>query len=989
MPYNHEEKIHNCKGKHICEGKCFLFPFSKEKTCESKCQLDYGHKGNHLCKILPENHKCNKKCSSKECNKKCTLNANHEEKYCLCGECKCNIEDCQYKNISRNCQKKCRKNFKHEGPHQCEENNHLCIEDCNFKNRTKKENGGCKGKCKLPAGHEGDIHFCENPKEKHKCPGKCSLRQESSSKSCNIFCDKSIDHKSPCICNIEIEKHICKRECELKKIKGCNISCCLPVYHDNRGCICSVGKERHLCNKKCSLYDKSKIGCNHFCVLTYDHKGPCFCSAEKEVHKCNKICILLNESKAGCLKDCKFSANHQGDCLCQNSEKDHICNGICSLKINSRAETCYDQCSLSTRHKGKCICYSKKHICSKDCDYRDKSRTGCFGRCMKDTDHEGIHICENELNKHKCKEKCYLASKSRLGCNQFCDKIPGHEGNCLCDSKLKHLCNNYCYLLNICHKDNLRYCCKNAEHTDIDKNDKHDCLEENEHKCNKQCKLKNITIGCETECSLPYNHEKLYNTECICKKPKEQHLCLEKCELCTNIQKPCEFEYNHIENGKEHHLCGKEHKCLKLCEHEGICEIVTNYELSKKRVHVLLKNKEKIVFEEKSEQISRRLKCNIDISPKKIDHKQKGKHICEILIHKCGFQCKQCNRLCNLEFGHKVAHDCDHGLIDNAVIFTEGEYAKLNYLNKIYDFENEESANIFTCYQYCKEQGRGHIHIIDESKLEEKEKEFIGIYLEKKYIRLNKNNLYECKCQFFWEKVLKFNFEDKFDDDKKKIFNKCPAECPLCQTSERKSYCNEDLWHEQLSNVINKNKDNFWISKEGHKFTCSHPMPCHTIFIVDKSGSMSYTDIKPSLQCIIENNNFNNRFGRLIENMYNYIKKRKNISPEDIFSLVSFSDEASIIFQNNSCDLNDPNFNFIQECMQKINKCQGETEFNLGFIEAEKILKEINREKYKPVIILFSDGADQKQEETIEIVERVSIYSINNIIFTNLDDENE
>ena len=137
---------------------------------------------------------------------------------------------------------------------------------------------------------------------------------------------------------------------------------------------------------------------------------------------------------------------------------------------------------------------------------------------------------------------------------------------------------------------------------------------------------------------------------------------------------------------------------------------------------------------------------------------------------------------------------------------------------------------------------------------------------------------------------------------------------------------------------------------------------------------MKYNDITPSIPSISQNQNFNNRFGKLIENMDNYIKKRKSMSPEDVFSLVAFSDKAEIIFSNHNCDLNDNNFNFIQECMQKINECEGETEFYLGFTEGEKILNSIDREKYKPVIILFSDGADQKPEQTIEIIKRVSLY---------------
>ena len=150
---------------------------------------------------------------------------------------------------------------------------------------------------------------------------------------------------------------------------------------------------------------------------------------------------------------------------------------------------------------------------------------------------------------------------------------------------------------------------------------------------------------------------------------------------------------------------------------------------------------------------------------------------------------------------------------------------------------------------------------------------------------------------------------------------------------------------------------------------------------------MGNNDIVPSLPIIKNNINFNNRFGKLIENMDNYIKKRKSICPEDKFSLISFSDKAEIIFQDISVDLNNDNFNFIEKCMEKINKCEGETEFYLGFIEGKKILGEINREKYKPVIILFSDGADQKQKETIEIVNSVSTFIFN--YFIDLDFEEQ
>ena len=168
------------------------------------------------------------------------------------------------------------------------------------------------------------------------------------------------------------------------------------------------------------------------------------------------------------------------------------------------------------------------------------------------------------------------------------------------------------------------------------------------------------------------------------------------------------------------------------------------------------------------------------------------------------------------------------------------------------------------------------------------------------------------------------------------------------------------------------NSFQFWISQEGHKFVCNHPIPCHTIFIIDKSGSMSRNDISPIIPSIYSNDDFKNRMGKLIENMDNYINKRiHDNNLNDVFSLITFSDEAKIIFNNNRINFGE-NFNFINECMKRIGKCKGETVFSLGFNEAEKILNNIDRRRYKPVIILFSDGEDQKMPQTIKIVKRVS-----------------
>jgi len=383
-----------------------------------------------------------------------------------------------------------------------------------------------------------------------------------------------------------------------------------------------------------------------------------------------------------------------------------------------------------------------------------------------------------------------------------------------------------------------------------------------------------------------------------------------------------------------------------------------------------LKNKEIIEYEEKSQQESKKLKCSIKISPEKIAHE--CEHKCQISAHKCGFKCKQCERMCDLEFGHKALHNCYHGHINNAIIFTEEKDARLHYNNKEYNFQNEESAYMFICNQYCNEQGRGHIHIIDKSNLEKVcDLEF---YVKQRYVKLLRENLYECKCEFFWKHFLKFEFDEIFDSNKNELFNKCSAKCPLCKENNQINYCELDLWHEPKTDSLDYEKK-YWISQEGHQFNCHHPVPCHTIFIIDKSGSMKRDDITPNIPIISSNKNFNNRMGKLIESMDNYVKRRNKNNKEDVFSFVTFSDKAEIIFSNINYNSN-KDFNLINQSMEKIGKCEGETEFYLGFKEAEKILSNINKKKYKPIIILFSDGADQKPQETFKVVNRVSKYFI-------------
>ena len=938
----HVENLHDCKQFHKCLKKCSLEKYSKTNSCGINCELELGHNGQCFCKISKESHQCNNKC--KNCQIECSLIANHEGS-CICGKCTCS-QECKFSNKSHNCKTICKKSFGHEGEHLCEEKAHLCNYKCIYSDKSRK-NQGCLTFCFLPVEHNtSQMHFCGIPKEKHICSKKCSLNENSQKGTCSENCNLSIEHEGPCLCEISKDKHLCNKECRLKGKKGCKTKCSLTLYHDGN-CLCSVGNDGHLCDKECTFYKNSRSGCKERCVLKYGHEQLCICSAKLNDHIHNGECSLKANSREGCLIKCKYPVNHEGNCICENSPELHICKENCDLLKISFEGSCNKICILTAGHSGEHNCCSKRHECKEDCKYKSISKAGCLGHCSKEVGHKeewmlGIfsykdHICNQSKEKHICKEYCCLKNKSRSGCKDLCDKPIQHDGEHLCNSE-KHICKEKCYCYGKS-KGCKEFCCKVVGHKE-----KHECSS-NSHICKGKCHLENYSRGCFSDCILKYGH----NGYCICKKKENEHLCNKICKLCSDF---CYSNSNH----KGLHLCNNEHDCNHLCEEKGYCEIKTNTNIDIKKntkIYKFKNNKQSIEYIENTEQTFNKKLCSIRI-PKGQKNHQGKKHKCEIIKHKCGFKCKQCYRLCELEIGHDSLHFCKHGHIKNAIIQTEEKTVKIYFEEKEYDFGNNEEAVIFTCYQYCKEQKR-HTHRLDSNLIENKEEN-----IEKGNIHKINKYLYECKCEYFWKSFLQFRFESEFEKKLINEFNKCSARCKLCDKFKDKVYCELNLWHQNA-----------------HQFSCEHdnPKPCHTIFIIDKSDSMGSLDLKPKLDIIKKNEAFDNRLGCVLQVIDNYIKKRLNIEKDDLFSFITFSTYSQIIFRDynkNKIESED----WLKSCMNTIQDAKGNTFFLEGFRKGNEILSTINRNNYKPVIILLSDGENdlKTQNETINFVKNVSIY---------------
>lgn len=207
---------------------------------------------------------------------------------------------------------------------------------------------------------------------------------------------------------------------------------------------------------------------------------------------------------------------------------------------------------------------------------------------------------------------------------------------------------------------------------------------------------------------------------------------------------------------------------------------------------------------------------------------------------------------------------------------------------------------------------------------------------------------------------MQFRFEGEFDNKIINELNKCPAKCKLCDKFKDQIFCELNLWHQN-----------------NHKFSCEHDnlKPCHTIFIIDKSDSMGSQDLKPKCNKIKKEEDFNNRLGCVLQVIDNYIKKRLNIDKEDLFSFITFSTNSKIIFKDYNNDIIQ-NEDWLKKCMDTIQYPQGNTFFLEGFKKGKEILSTIDRKKYKPIIILLSDGDNYSptKNETINYVKNVSIY---------------
>ena len=920
LPYPHPGRNCNCNKQHYCKKECSLKGKSKENTCNKICSKFYHEDNHHICHIAENEHICNKTCQYGSCNKKCNLPANHTSNInskCLCGECTC-TELCKYNDKSRNCEKRCSRTGGHEGDHKCQQSEHYCKEICKYNNYCSS---GCDNNCKYifkeKQQNNEHEHMCKNPLSDHKCNKQCDLHRVS---GCINFCNSSIDrdgnHNGIHIC--KATEHCCIINCQFKEISpNCKERCNIKIsnnktreeyirFKNHTNHICSIPETEHKCQHQCKYFMQSGVRCDGICDKQVNHSDPCKCS---KVHKCQIKCRYFNDFNEGkcegCLEYCSSDLDH--------TTPEHLCNGI---------------------HKCKGLCYKK--------DAR-----GCNLYCKYNHPHSQNHECFANQNQHLCNKKCPLYLLSR-DCGINCKREYLHSGDCICQTVIHHCKKNCSYPG--CGKK----CCLPPGHPD---NQKCVCTETQlYHICNKKCPLKNVSGGCRWTCRLDFRHQ----GECRCfLNENDPHTCLKECELKEqekdgNSNTLCGHVYNH-ENKQLYcskclgsckmfnkgHLCGRIHKCKGECNLKGYC----NIEPSVGEPTLYESNHQQIEYENIFIKEPNHLNCIIEIPPNEFYHPNQNNHKCRNnpQIHKCGYKCKQCNNYCKDNIFHTGLHYCSHANIVNSKFIIKGTFAEIKISdNKTIMVKNTEEAKFLFCHTYCENQGQGHTHLVHKSEIKNIEDPNVQHYEE---------NYYECKCSYFWESVLEFEYPYP---SKSGIFNLCDSICPCDKdTPERHNYCSRELWH----------------AKDiPHKFNCDHPV--YTIFLIDRSGSMGSSLIKPKDEEIKKKHN--NMLGATIEALLIYCEKRNLINGREKCALIGYDYEATVIFKD--YNVNDE-YNIKNKCLSEL-EANGGTVFENAFKKAKEILEEINDKKeYIPVIILLTDGIDFYPEKTNNYIkDKVSLF---------------
>lgn len=217
----------------------------------------------------------------------------------------------------------------------------------------------------------------------------------------------------------------------------------------------------------------------------------------------------------------------------------------------------------------------------------------------------------------------------------------------------------------------------------------------------------------------------------------------------------------------------------------------------------------------------------------------------------------------------------------------------------------------------------------------------------------------------FWEST---GFKDPCSNEDKEVFGKCNHFCPHAshmKDGELPSFCTLPLWHAALSDQEGKEyvrQHGGIVSPDGHHFSCSHrtSLPVHTIFLIDKSGSMSYNDVVPETRPWRDSHP--NRLGCALAAIQSFVEKRQHSSPDDKISLLAFDTDA----------LNGPSMVSISDfdtCHQWLSNLEANYQTSFANAMAATIpLVQQTPNSHRSMVMFLSDGWDHFPAQALQRV---------------------
>lgn len=580
----------------------------------------------------------------------------------------------------------------------------------------------------------------------------------------------------------------------------------------------------------------------------------------------------------------------------------------------SKCSSCYLLCLRPNQHANKndhdC---GTSHSCTSPCDVTEQHSNSPL--CGLPSGHDGRHLCES--GRHACGKQCMLSG--RKGCEVVCQKEIDHDDDHLCSSRV-HYCGKPCDLQNA-----------------------------------KKRSTENALFDCSGTCQIPWNEE------------HERHVCANartcpiECQLCSNLC--CDTDHFHgLEDGSVH-LCGQEHRCAKLCEAPGICQIETQPSEIIEKFTGRFDTFQYTRFA----QVDRRLTCAVPISPGQLNHE--GPHIHSTtagVVHYCNTRCPRCNYYCTLDFGHpERLHHTSHGSMTETQWLIEGPAESASYQIQEHKYGSGDRGSTMLCSVICSQQGR-HVHV-DYCRSSDP-KDCGGAdhqHIQERILPQPDIPKDWISHKLYWERS---DFRDPYLPNQKAEFEQCDVYCPDNE-HDVPSYCKLRIMH--APRAPDPNLKLGYVSHDGHLFDCQDPSrgsSYHIVFLIDISGSMTCRDCTPLSNTPISQrlrSTHNNRYGGVVSATYGFLKSRESVFKSrgprrDAYSIITHESTATARITN---DLTSTTEQIIDQLISY--GVGGGNHFGRAIEMAHKVIQENWHAERAPVVIFLSDGEDAIQDETV------------------------